>query len=187
MTTTATTTTATSPTLPLTAGSWSLDDAHTRIAFMVRRLGFSKTRGHFTDVSAEIDVGSTLDESAVTVHVAMDSIDTGNDDRDNHLRSAELLDVARRPSMDYRSTAIRPVGGAWALDGELTMGEITRPLTLHVDFGGVAEFFDGTRHASFEATGEISRKEFGLGFGPLGAMLGDTVKLELDVELVEPS
>lgn len=109
---------------------------------MIRRLGFCKARGHFAGVSAEINVGSTLDESAVTVHVAMDSIDTGNDDRDNHLRSAELLDVARRPSMDYRSTDIRPVGEAWALDGELTIGEITRPLTLDVEFGGVAEFFD---------------------------------------------
>ncbi len=85
------------------------------------------------------------------------------------------------------TTASRTPARRWALDSELTIGEITRPLTLDVEFGGVAEFFDGTRHTSFEANGEISRKEFGLGFGPLGAMLGDTVQLELDVELVEPS
>ena len=75
------------------------------------------------------------------------------------------------------------------MDGELTIGEITRPLTLDVEFGGVAEFFDGTRHASFEANGEISRKEFGLTWNQAletgGVLIGDKIDIELDLELTK--
>jgi len=99
--------------------------------------------------------------------------------RDNHLRSAELFDVENRTSMSYRSTRVRGEGSAWILDGELTIGTITQPLALAVEFGGVQPYYDGSRHAGFEATGEIRRKDFDLDFGPIGAMLGDTVKIEL--------
>lgn len=75
----------------------------------------------------------------------------------------------------------------WTVDGELTIGDVTGPLTLAVEFGGVDDFFDGTRHAGFEAAGEIRRNDFGLGLGTLGAMLGDVVKIELDLEFVEPA
>lgn len=116
----------------------------------------------------------------------MASIDTGNDVRDSLLRSAELLDVEDRTSMSYRSTQARGAGADWTVAGELTIGDITRPLTLTVEFGGVEDFFDGTRHAGFEATGEIHRLDFGLGFGPLSAMLGDVIKIELDLQFIEP-
>jgi len=76
---------------------------------------------------------------------------------------------------------------AGTIDGELTIGDVTRPLTLSVELGGIEAFVDGTRHAGFEATGEVRRKDFDLGFGPLGAMLGDVVKFELDLEFIEPA
>lgn len=172
---------------PLTQGTWALDTNHTTVGFTIRHLGVAKVRGRFGDVAAELVVGSTLDDSSVTATVALASIDTGNDMRDNHLRSAELFDVDNRSEMSYRSTRVHGSGSDWTLEGELTIGEVTRPLTLSVAFGGVEAFFDGTRHAGFEATGELRRKDFGLGFGPLGAMLGDVVKIELDLEFIEPS
>lgn len=184
--TTSTTTDATA-TPPLLPGTWALDANHTAVGFTIRRLGLSKVRGRFADVSAELVVGERLEDSRVTATIALASIDTGNPDRDAHVRAADLLDVARRPTIAFCSSGVRGGGEDWAVDGELTIGDVTRPLTLDVAFGGVQPFFDGTRHASFEATGEIRRKDFGLGFGALGAGLGDVVRFELDLEFVEPS
>ncbi|PZS26992.1 MAG: hypothetical protein DLM58_19570 [Pseudonocardiales bacterium] len=171
----------------LARGTWALDTDHTSVGFTIRHLGVAKVRGRFGEVSAELVVGSSIDEHTVTATVGLASIDTGNADRDAHVRSAELLDVENRPAMTYRSTQMRVDGAEGTIEGELTIGEITRPLTLSVAFGGVEAFFDGTRHAGFEATGELRRKDFGLGFGPLGAMLGDVVKIELDLEFIEPN
>jgi len=180
-----TTTHASAP--PLVQGPWDLDTNHSSVGFTIRHLGVSKVRGHFGDVAAELVVGPTPAESSVTATVALASIDTGNQDRDAHLRSAELLDVERRPRMSFRSTSVRGDGSAWTVAGELTVGDITRPLTLDVELGGVETFFDGTRHAGFEATGEVRRKDFDLGFGALGATLGDVVKIELDLQFIEPA
>jgi len=184
---TTSTTTPTTATLPLARGTWALDTAHTSVGFAIRHLGVAKVRGRFGDIEAELVVGQNLSDSAVTATIALASIDTGNVGRDAHLRAADLLDVANRPTMTYRSTQIRADGSHWRVDGELTIGDTTGPLTLDVELGGVEDFFDGTRHAGFEAVGEIRRKDFGLGFGPLGAALGDVVKIQLDLEFVEPA
>ena len=133
MTTSPITIPADSSTLPLLPGEWTLDAAHTSVGFTIRRLGLAKVRGHFGDVSASLVVGSTLDDCSVTASIPLVSIDTGNVDRDGHLRSADLLDVERRPTMTYRSTSVRPHGDEWLVDGELTIGAVTAPLTLAVD------------------------------------------------------
>jgi polyisoprenoid-binding protein YceI len=187
MTTTTAPTGAPSSAPPLVPGTWALDTNHTSVGFVVRRLGLAKVRGHFGDVSAELVVGSTIDDSHVTATVALASIDSGNADRDAHLRAADLLDVENRPTMSYRTTSVRGEGSEWTVNGELTIGDVTAPLTLDVGIGDVADYFDGTRHVGIEATGEIRRSEFGLGFGVLGAMLGDVVKIELDLEFIEPA
>jgi polyisoprenoid-binding protein YceI len=178
------TTTTSAP--PLIPGTWALDPNHTSVGFSIRRLGLTKVRGRFRDVSAELVIGPTLDACNVTATVALTSIDTGNVDRDAHLRTADLLDVDARPTMSYRSTSLRGDGSDWTVAGDLTIGDVTGPLTLAVVIGGVEDFFDGTRHVGFEATGEIRRTDFGLGFGVLGAALGDVVKIELDLEFIEP-
>lgn len=176
-----------SSTLPLAVGRWAIDTNHSSVAFAIRHLGVSKVRGRFADVDAELHVGETLDASTINATVGLASIDTGNTDRDAHVRSADLLDVENRPEMSFKSVGINGGGNEWVLDGELTIGDVTRPVRFDVEFGGVESFFDGTRHAGFEATGEIRRKDFGLSFGPLSAMLGDVVKIELDLQFVEPS
>lgn len=179
------TTTALSSVPPLTHGVWALDTDHTSVGFAIRHLGIARVRGHFGDVAAELVIGP--DDCSVTATVAMASIDTGNATRDAHLRSADLLDVQRRPTMSYRSTRLRSEGTGWRVGGDLTIGDVTGPLTLAAELGGVEAFFDGTRHAGFEATGEIRRTDFGLDFGALGAMLGDVVTVELDLQFVEPA
>ena len=172
---------------PLTHGTWALDGNHSSVGFTIRHLGVAKVRGRFGGIAAELTVGPSLEDSGVIATVDLASIDTGQPERDAHVRSADLLHVERRPAMTYRSTRIRGEGSDWLVDGDLTIGEVTRPLTLAVELGGVEAYFDGTRHAGFEATGEIRRKDFGLGFGPLGAALGDVVKIELDLQFVEPA
>ncbi|MBT2443797.1 YceI family protein [Streptomyces sp. ISL-36] len=175
----------TSTALPLTSGRWTFDPHHSSVGFTVRHLGISKVRGRFNDLAAELVVGETLEDSSITATVALASIDTGNADRDAHVRAADLLDVEKRPTMSFRSTRISGAGEEWSMAGELTIGEITRPITFDVEFGGVVDVpVDGSRHAGFDATGEFRRSDFGLDFAP--GFLGDVIKVDLEVQFVEP-
>lgn len=181
-------TTTSTTSLPLKPGRWALDPFHTRVGFVVRRLGFSKVRGEFTDVDLDVVVGETLDTTSLVATIALASVETGQPDRDAHLRSADFLDVEARPTMVFRSTSISGEGDDWTIVGDLTIGDVTAPVTLEAELTGVNDFPpDGSRHAGFEATAEIRRKDHGLGFGALGAGVGDLIKVEIDVELVEPA
>lgn len=114
------------------------------------------------------------------------SIDTGNPDRDAHTRSADLLDVAKRPTMSFRSTRVSGADEDWTMEGDLTIGDVTRPITFAVEVGGVAVFphLDQRNHAGFEATGEIRRSDYGLDFGT--GLLSDAVKIHLDMQFIGP-
>jgi polyisoprenoid-binding protein YceI len=173
--------------LPLVPGTWTVDADHTAVAFNIKRIGWAKVRGAFTGVDAELVVGESLADTSLTATVDLASVDTGNADRDAHLRSPDLIDVAARPSLTYRSTAITGAGDDWTVEGELTIGDVTRPHTLDVTFAGASVFpVDGRLHAGFEARTEVRRKDFGLGFGALGAGMGATVAVEIDIELLGP-
>lgn len=186
-TTTPTIDTSTTATLPLPPGHWELDTNHFRVGFAIRHLGVSKVRGQFLGVTADLVVGRTVAESSLDVVVDLASIDTGNVDRDAHVRTSDLLDVEQRPTMTFHATDLRGDGEDYTLVGDLTIGDVTRPVTFAVEFGGVVPFpGDGRPHAGFEAVGEIRRKDFGLDAGLLaGAMLGEVVKVELDIQFVE--
>ncbi|MEU6643943.1 YceI family protein [Saccharomonospora sp. NPDC046836] len=178
------TTEPTTTALPLSPGTWELDKFHSAVGFTIRHLGISKVRGRFAEFDAQLTVGESLDDCEVSATVALASIDTGNADRDAHVRAEDLLDVARRPTMTFRSSGIRGDGADWTLDGELTIGDVTRPVSFAVDFGGVEDFHGG-RHAGFDAVGEIRRSEFELGFSR--GVLGDVVKIQLDIQFIEPA
>ncbi|WP_329126508.1 YceI family protein [Streptomyces sp. NBC_01465] len=178
--------TQTSP-LPLAAGRWEIDTNHSEVGFTIRHLGISKVRGHFGQVDAELVVGETIEGSSITATVALASIDTGNPQRDEHVRSAELLDVASRPTMTFRSTKASGKGEEWVLEGDLTIGEVTKSVTFEVEFGGAVDFADNRKHAGFEAKSEIRRSDFGLNFGAADALLGDVVKIQLDAQFLSPA
>ncbi len=182
-----TTSTTTSPALPLDPGTWVLDRNHSAVAFTIRHLGVSKVRGTFTDFDADVRVGVTSETTAVTATIDVASIDTRNPDRDAHVLQPDMLDVTLRPTITFRSTSITGEGDEWRVDGELTIGEVTAPVTLDVELGGVVlSPADGRRHAGFEATTQIRRQDFGLMPAIPAAMLGDAIKIELDLQLVEP-
>jgi polyisoprenoid-binding protein YceI len=176
-----------SQTLPLKTGRWPLDTAHVNVAFGIGHLGVSKVRGRFGGVDAELVVGETLADTSVTASVTMASLDTGNNDRDAHVLTPEFLDAESRTHLTFRSTGIQGDGDRWTMDGDLTIGEVTRPVTFDVAFGGVAPFYDGTSHAGFGATGHINRQDYGITFGQADGLLGDIVELEFDLEFLQPA
>lgn len=180
--------TTTEPTtLPLAPGTWALDPFHSAVNFTIRHLGVSKVRGRFDDFTVDVVVGDTLETTSVSAVIQVASVNTGNSDRDAHVLAADMVDVALRPTLAFRSTAITGAGDEWELVGDLTIGEVTRPVTLAVELGGIeAHPAGGGRHAGFEATAQIRRQDFDLMPAIPGAMLGDVVKIELDLQLVEP-
>jgi polyisoprenoid-binding protein YceI len=184
------TTTPTTSTLPLAPGRWAVDTNHSSVGFTIRHLGVSKVRGRFQRFEVDVVIGETLDDTSVTATIDVASIDTGNADRDAHVLSADLLDVARRPELRFVSRSVRGAGDEFQVEGDLTFGEVTRPVTLAVELGGIESFVDGRRHAGFEATTEIRRKELGVDLalppGVSAVALGDVVKVELDLQLLEP-
>ena len=176
-----------SQTLPLKPGRWALDAGHFNVAFGVGHLGVSTVRGRFGGVDAELVVGETLDDTSVTASVTMASLDTGNADRDAHVLTPEFLDAETRTHLTFTSTGIHGDDDKWTMDGDLTIGTVTKPVTLDVVFGGIAPFYDGTFHAGFGAKGAINRQDFGITFGQADGLLGDIVEVELDLEFLQPN
>jgi polyisoprenoid-binding protein YceI len=176
--------------LPLGPGRWAVDTNHSSIGFSIRHLGVSKVRGRFTRFDADVVIGDTLETTTVTATVDMASIDTANADRDAHVMSPDIIDVTKRPTMVFRSTRVAGTGSEYQIDGDLTIGDVTRPIVLAVELGGIESFPGGPRHAGFEATTEIRRKDFGIDLamppGVSAVALGDVVKVVLDLQLLEP-
>lgn len=173
-------------TLPLAAGQWTLDPLHSQVSFTIRHLGLAKVRGRFNAFEASLDVGDSHEESYVQAIIAVESLDTGNSDRDGHVLSPEFLHVEKHPEIRFTSTRIAGADEDWRLEGEVTINGVTRPFAFDVEFGGVGDFMDQT-HAGFSASGELRRKDFGLDFGTANLMLGDAIKFDLDLEFIAPT
>lgn len=169
----------------LTTGAWDLDTAHSAVNFTVRHLGISKVRGRFNTFETSFVVDAS-GAAAIEATISLDSFDTGNEQRDAHVRSAELLDVDKRPTLHFKAVEPVQVAEEFEVTGELTVGGVTKPVTLDVEWGGVQEFQDGRRHAGFGATGTIKRSEFEIAPGLPTAALGDKIAIELDIQLIEP-
>ena len=168
----------------LTPGTWTVDPAHSEIGFTARHLMVSKVRGQFKDFSAVVTVAQPFEQSTVEAAVQLASIDTNTADRDTHLKSADFFDIENHPAMTFKSTKVTNN----SLEGDLTIKGITKPVTFDLEFGGVsADPWGGTR-AGFEATAEINRKDFDLTWNVAieggGVLVGEKVKIALDVELV---
>jgi polyisoprenoid-binding protein YceI len=175
-------------TLPLTAGTWVVDPNHSAITFKVRHLGLTNVRGRFNQFDAGLRIGESLDLTDFDATIAIASVDTNQPDRDAHLRGTDFFSAEKHPSIDFRSTAIKPVGnGDYEATGELTINGITKPITLAVEFTGSAVHpGDGKEHAGFIATATVPRDEFGIDFNmPLGMdrfALGKKIDVEIDLQ-----
>jgi polyisoprenoid-binding protein YceI len=170
--------------------TWDLDPAHSEIEFAVRHMMVTTVRGQFHKFAVTTNFDEAHPElSTVEAHIDAASIDTGMDARDTHLRSGDFFDAAAYPELSFRSTGIKKVGDDYTIDGELTMHGQTRPVTLDAEIGGIVPDMRGGRRAGFSASTKISRKEWGLIWnGALesgGVLVGDEVKITMDVALVQ--
>ncbi|MGH3711941.1 MAG: YceI family protein [Micromonosporaceae bacterium] len=180
--------TAATTVLPgLTTGTWSIDPTHSEVGFTVRHL-MSKVRGSFSEFSGDVVVAGDLAASTATAEISIASVDTRNEQRDTHVRSAEILDVERYPAMTFKATGVRQDGADYVVTGDLTITDTTRPVELAVEFLGVdTDPWGGTR-AGFSARTQISRKDFGIDFNiPLEGdklLLGDKIDINLEIQAV---
>ncbi len=170
-----------------TAGTWTIDPAHTVVAFAARHL-MSRVRGTFSQVDGKLVTGVDPALCSATAAVALSSVSTGNEMRDSHLRSADFFDTEHSPTMTFASTSLRPENGAWVLTGDLTIKAVTRPAEFEVEFPGVDPAgLQGETRIGFSAPGAIMRRDFGITFG-LAAdskiVAGDKVDITLDVQAV---
>ncbi len=169
----------------LTPGTWAVDPAHSDVAFVARHLMVTKVRGRFTDVSGTVTVADDFAASTVSAAAAVASVDTGNADRDTHLRSADFFDAETYPEITFVSTAVTPD----SLTGDLTIKGVTKPVTFDLDFGGVATDPWGNTKAAFEARTDVSRKDWGLTWNAAleggGVLVSDKVTISLDIQLVK--
>ncbi len=181
-------TTASTAVQPYLAGSWTIDPVHTDVSFTVKHMMVSKVRGKFNVFSGDVVTGESPVDSSVSATIDLSSIDTGNSDRDNHIRSADFFEVETHATMTYRSTGVRLDGDGYVLDGELTLKGVTRPISLDLELGGFGpDPFGGTR-AGFTATGELKRSDFGVDFNAVletgGVVVSDKVAITLEIEAV---
>jgi polyisoprenoid-binding protein YceI len=170
-------------------GTYELDPTHSHVGFSVRHLMVSSVRGRFASFRGTLTVAEDPSASSVVAEIDAASIDTGDPQRDAHLRSAEFLDVERYPTITYRSTAVRPDGGdRWRVEGELALHGVTRPVDLEVTFQGGVIDPQGAARVGFTARTEIIRDDFGLTWNQAletgGVAVGRKVTVELEVEAV---
>jgi polyisoprenoid-binding protein YceI len=172
--------------------AWNIDPDHTTAQFTVRHLVISNVTGSFTKVSGTVEVNeSDVTKSKVNAVIDVNSVDTRVPDRDNDLRSPNFFDVAKYPTIEFMSKHITKNGGKLQLIGDLTIHGTTREVTLDVD-GPTPPIDDpwGNERRGFSASTTINRKDFGLVYNHLlktgEAVVGDTVKIQIDVEIKRP-
>jgi polyisoprenoid-binding protein YceI len=169
-------------------GTWKADPVHSEVAFSVRHLMVSKTRGRFTSYDVTLVTGEDPLDSTVTATIDLVSIDTGFEQRDNHLRSADYFEIEKYPTMSYRSIGVRQSDDGWTVDGELTLHGITRQVPMALEVNGFGPDPFGGQRAGFSATAQINRRDFGIDLTtPLdggGVAVGDKVSISLEIEAV---
>ena len=168
---------------------WIIDPTHSEVAFKVKHLVISTVTGFFRKFEGSVESTSEDFEGAkVSFTAAIDSIDTNQADRDNHLKSGDFFDAANHPNLIF-SGVIKNEGGAYTLVGDLTMRGTTKPVSLDVDFGGIAGDPYGQTKAGFEIDGKVNRKDFGLSWSAIteagSVVVSDQVRLLLNVQLVK--
>lgn len=172
----------------VTPGIYSIDAAHTTVEFAVRHMMISTVKGNFADVKGTVVVPES-GEPKVEASIAAASIDTRNEQRDGHLRSADFFDVEKYPELRFTSTNVRRSGDGYLLTGDLTIKGVTRPITLTVKEEGAGVDPWGNQKIALSATGKFNRGDFGLTWNAAletgGVLVSDEVRIEIDVQLVK--
>lgn len=181
----------TTATLTPTRTAWTIDAAHSEVGFAVKHLMISTVRGRFVSVSGTVEFGEgDYADASVDVTIDAASIDTREEKRDAHLRSADFLDVERFPTLTFKSRRVRAItGDAFQLVGDLTIRDITREVVLDVEVEGFQKDPWGHQKAGFSASTTVNRRDFGLTWNAAletgGVLVADEIKISLDVQLLQ--
>jgi polyisoprenoid-binding protein YceI len=170
---------------------WVIDPTHSEIGFKVKHMMFTNVSGKFTKFEAQIETESDDFENA-KIHFsgAVDSIDTGNKDRDGHLLSGDFFDAAQYPEIGFNATSFtKKDEGEYKLQGDLTLHGVTKPVTLDVEFSGQMKDPWGNTKAGFALSGKINRKDWGLNWNSAletgGVLVGEEVRLVIELQFVK--
>jgi polyisoprenoid-binding protein YceI len=179
--------TAADTTVPV-VGTYELDPSHSSADFQVKHLGLSKVRGGFEVRSGTVVIAEDPTQSRVEAVLDAASFSTGAADRDAHVKSADFLDVETYPELVFRSTGVRQDGGDWKVDGELTIRDVTQPITLDVAFEGAGADPWGNSRIAFSAEAELDRERWGITWNQAletgGVLVGKKVKITIDAQAV---
>ncbi|WP_308208048.1 YceI family protein [Actinomadura madurae] len=171
-------------------GTWTIDPAHSNIAAVAQHLGLSSVRGRFAVFEGRVEVAEPVEESRVTARIEAASIDTGNKMRDDHLRSADFLNVDDHPVITYEGDGLTGAGpDRWTVHGRLTLNGLTQPVDLDMTYLGIgADPWGGVRSA-FRATAELRRTDFGIRFNQILeagiALVGESLRVELEIQALQ--
>jgi polyisoprenoid-binding protein YceI len=170
------------------AGTWAIDPVHSEVSFVVRHMMVSKVRGRFDTFEGTIVTAEDPLASTVTASVDLSSVNTGQEQRDAHIRSADFFEVEKHTHMTFASTGIRVDGDHFLLDGDLTLKAVTKPVTFKLEANGFGpDAYGGTR-CGFSATTEINRMDYGVSFNgpipgvPQGVAVSEKVTITLEIE-----
>lgn len=170
--------------------NYKIDPAHSEIVFKIRHLLISNVSGKFKIFEGELDrVNEDFSESKVSFIARVDSIDTSNDQRDTHLKSADFFDAEKYPDIKFSSTSFTKNDDCYTVSGDLTIRDITKNISLNVEFNGETIDAYGQKKIGFEGKGKIDRKDFGLTWSATtetgSVVVGDEVKLEFDIQFIQ--
>ena len=177
--------------LAATTGTWQIDPTHSTIGFVARHAMIAKVRGGFTEFTGTLNLdGADPAKSSAVLTIVTSSFTSANDERDAHVKSADFLDVEQFPTLTFTSTAVTQKGDDdFIVTGDLTIHGVTKTVDVKFELLGVNQDPWGNTRIGFEGKAEISRKEFGLVWNVAletgGVLVGDTIKLELDIEAVK--
>ncbi|GAB3285246.1 YceI family protein [Parasphingorhabdus pacifica] len=181
------------PAFPQLTGEYALDPTHTRIGFVARHAMVTKVRGMFAEFDGTIHIdGDAPGKSSAGVTIRVGSVDTGNADRDGHLRTNDFLQVDDHPTITFASTGIEQTGDdSFDLTGDLTIKGVTQPITIPFTYEGAAQDPFGNDRIGFEGSAVINRKDFGITWNAAletgGVLVGEKVTLEFDISAVKQS
>jgi polyisoprenoid-binding protein YceI len=178
------------PSLPLPSpGEWEIEPAHSRIGFIARHIGLARVHGRFDNFAGAIRIGEMMEQSAMHVVIGAASIDTNVQMRDDHLRSADFLDVANYPTLEFYSDRIMHRGGNnWAITGGLSLHGVTRTITLDAQYLGLGNGMEGETRAAIRASTELHREDYTVNWQSMLArgiaVVGSSIKIDLDIQIV---
>lgn len=177
-------------TINVASGTYVIDPSHSEVGFVARHAMVTKVRGTFRDVSGTITLADDFAASNATATMTVDSVDTGNTDRDGHLKSPDFFDAENNPQITFVSTGVRAIDGTdFVLDGNLTIKGITKPVSLDAEFNGSATDPFGNARIGFSAQTDVEREDWGLTWNAAletgGVLVSKRIKLALDISAIK--